>query len=110
MCGFTKEGYKSEKLGFVRFTAPMEDIKPDLIDELSKSEATGWSIFLLNRKIEEMNSGLLCNNEPLIKNLIREELNKTPKRIRDKIIPKIKDAFIVVTFILVLLQAFGLVK
>ena len=71
MCGFTKDGYNSEKFGFVSFNTDMRNLKPELVQELSEKQASSWSVFLINRNIEDLKQSMIIHNCPVNETKIR---------------------------------------
>lgn len=111
---FKKEGYESATHGLIPYDADLQNIPPSVMRELNDKTASSWSLFLINRNIEEIKK--LVSPYPAcpadtsaIREIVKEEINRTPKRIRDKVIPIIKDLTIIGTLIILALKVFGVI-
>lgn len=113
MCGFTKDGYNSEEFGFVSFDTDMRNLKPELVQELSEKQASSWSVFLINRNIEELKQSVMFHNCPVnegkIRSIVKDEINNTPVRFRNKVMPILKDLIIIGTLITLALTVYKVI-
>ena len=113
MCGFTKDGYNSEKFGFVSFNTDMRNLKPELVQELSEKQASSWSVFLINRNIEDLKQSMIIHNCPVneanIRIIVKDEIANTPTRLRNKALPVLKDLVIIGTLITLALTVFKVI-
>lgn len=124
MCGFTSEGYKSDiQKELIPYDIDIRNIKPQVIEELSKTQASGWSIFLINRSIEQLSKQLSlkhgCPNDPeAIRILSREVaikeasrlIREEPKKVKNKILIFVKEFTYLINLIVLLLILLGIIK
>lgn len=109
---FKKEGYESATHGIIPYTADLQDIPASVINELSEKPASSLSIFLINRNIEEIKNIVRPHeacpvDDKAIRKIVKEEINNTPKRIRDRVIPVLKDLIIIGTLIVLAIQVYS---
>jgi len=105
---------------FVRYDSPIENIKPSIIDKLNTQGANAWSLFLIHKSIvhqteilkAEINKHDICPINPDgIKKIARIEaeavIKEQPMKLRNKVIPVIKDVLLILSVIVILISFFN---
>jgi len=105
---------------FVRYDSPIENIKVSTIEKLNTQVATAWALFLLHKSInhqtevlkKEINKHEICPINPDgIKKIARTEaeavVKEQPMKLRNKVIPVIKDILLILSVIVILISFFN---
>lgn len=89
MCTFEKDGVRFQGGETISYLEDIENIRPELIADMTANKINGWSMFLLHRTMAEIKDEIthhhICPvNVDAIKKIVKDEIAKQPRIIWTK--------------------------